>query len=172
MHLEFARDRVELGALRRHAQARPREVAARARRELLLERMKASYGRHKPLLLPSGACGMSPRSRHSPLRQSTYVPKIRTHARGLLQNDSSTEARVSTRRQVDSNKDSRRLPQRHFVRRNVRDVPTMDDGTAPWELVMKLWNGEFDSSNGALKVGLRDFGAVPPLAEQIVKLCS
>ncbi len=48
----------------------------------------------------------------------------------------------------------------------------MDDGTAPWELVMKLWNGEFDRSNGALEVGLRDFGAVPPLAEQIVKLCS
>ena len=79
---------------------------------------------------------------------------------------------MSTRRQVDRNEDSRRLPHRHFVRRNVRDVSTMDDGTAPWELVMKLWNGEFDRSNGALEVGLRDFGAVPPLAEQIVKLCS
>ena len=47
----------------------------------------------------------------------------------------------------------------------------MDDGAAPWELVMKLWYGVFDSSDGAFEIGLRDFGAVSPLAEPIVKLC-
>ena len=47
----------------------------------------------------------------------------------------------------------------------------MDDGASPWELVVKLWNGVFDSSDGAYEIGLRDFGAVSPLAEPIVKLC-